>query len=488
MRSTRSFAFVSALLLSQFLFSQNVGINVNGAAPNPSAMLDIDVSAMAGTKTGLLIPRMASTQRAAIPAPATGLMVYDTSTDEFWYFDGANWVPFLSLLTGWSTTGNAGTVDGTNFIGTTDNVPFNFRVNGIEAGRIGNAADGSVFLGLQAGLSNTIGNSNTAIGYRALESNTSGSDCVAIGRSALMTANGHTGIVAIGDSALASSNGNWNTGIGWHVLKSATSGYSNVAVGYNSQQATTTGYRNTSVGTSTMTSNTDGIMNSSLGYWTLLNNTSGHRNAAFGAYAGRSNTTGHRNTYLGMAAGENNTIGAWNTYVGYHAGSQDVSGNRNTYVGYTAGYSSIGYDRSAAIGHNAQVSADNSLALGGTGVDAVHVGIGVTAPAAELEVNGYTMLGSTAPAVQMRKYTGTTAGTQGGSVSIAHGLDATKILAIDINIHYTPTGWVPTHYTIGNGFEVDYYYTNTLLYVRNVTGNSANVLSDAFTVLITYEE
>ncbi len=38
--------------------------------------------------------------------------------------------------TGWSLTGNAGTVDGTNFIGTTDNVPLNFRVNNVRGLRL----------------------------------------------------------------------------------------------------------------------------------------------------------------------------------------------------------------------------------------------------------------------------------------------------------------------------------------------------------------
>ncbi|MFA6524596.1 MAG: hypothetical protein WC264_03820 [Candidatus Paceibacterota bacterium] len=49
---------------------------------------------------------------------------------------------------GWSLTGNSGTVDGTNFIGTTDEataVPLNFKVDGQKAGRIGVDPDGSVF-------------------------------------------------------------------------------------------------------------------------------------------------------------------------------------------------------------------------------------------------------------------------------------------------------------------------------------------------------
>ena len=44
--------------------------------------------------------------------------------------------------TGWSLTGNAGTVDGTNFLGTTDNVPLNFRVNNARGFRLEYAAEG----------------------------------------------------------------------------------------------------------------------------------------------------------------------------------------------------------------------------------------------------------------------------------------------------------------------------------------------------------
>ena len=83
----------SALLaLSHGAVAQNVGINANGAAPNPSAMLDVDVSAIAGTKRGLLIPRVTSAERIAIPSPATSLLVFDTTTNSFWYFDGTAWV------------------------------------------------------------------------------------------------------------------------------------------------------------------------------------------------------------------------------------------------------------------------------------------------------------------------------------------------------------------------------------------------------------
>lgn len=64
----------------------NVAINSTGAAPDNSAMLDIS-----STDKGLLIPRMTTAQRNAIPNPATGLMVYDTDQNSFSFYDGTTW-------------------------------------------------------------------------------------------------------------------------------------------------------------------------------------------------------------------------------------------------------------------------------------------------------------------------------------------------------------------------------------------------------------
>ena len=53
-----------------------VGINDNNASPDASAMLDVK-----STTKGMLVPRMTTTQRDAITTPATGLMVYNTTTN-----------------------------------------------------------------------------------------------------------------------------------------------------------------------------------------------------------------------------------------------------------------------------------------------------------------------------------------------------------------------------------------------------------------------
>jgi len=109
--------------------SQNVAINGSGALPVASAMLDI-----ASTNSGLLIPRMITTDRLAIGTPATGLVVYDTTTNGFWYFDGTVWVQLLNATTGWSLAGNA--LVGTEFMGSTNAQPVRFFSNNTERMRI----------------------------------------------------------------------------------------------------------------------------------------------------------------------------------------------------------------------------------------------------------------------------------------------------------------------------------------------------------------
>jgi hypothetical protein len=116
------------------------------------------------------------------------------------------------------------------------------------------------------------------------------------------------------------------------------------------------------------------------------------------------------------------------------------------------------------------------------------VGINTTTPTAELEVNGYTKLGSDAPAVKMKKLTGTTSSTQGTSVSLNHGLNANKILSISVLVDYSAGNCVPPSYTAAANYEYNYYLNGTAISIININGNSALVLGKPVRVLITYEE
>ncbi|CAN5532428.1 hypothetical protein BH10BAC3_BH10BAC3_39150 [soil metagenome] len=107
------------------------------------------------------------------------------------------------LPTTWNLTGNAEIIDAIHFIGTNNNAPLNFRVNGKKSGRIG--TDGNTSLGYLAMEVNGDGYWNTAFGFQALGTNSTGHQNTAIGWGALALNNGSNN-TAIGAAADVSSN------------------------------------------------------------------------------------------------------------------------------------------------------------------------------------------------------------------------------------------------------------------------------------------
>ena len=156
-----------------------VGINTDGSQPNSSAMLDVK-----SVSKGVLIPRMIGQQMQGIVQPATGLLVYNISDNNIYYYNGSSWVSLGLGGLSWLLGGNSGTNAGTNFLGTTDNVPLIFRVNNQTAGQV-DPVKYNISMGYKALFSNTTGLSNVALGTFALNQNTTSSNLVAIGDSAL---------------------------------------------------------------------------------------------------------------------------------------------------------------------------------------------------------------------------------------------------------------------------------------------------------------
>jgi hypothetical protein len=100
-------------------------------------------------------------------------------------------------------------------------------------------------------------------------------------------------------------------------------------------------------------------------------------------------TTGSGNTAIGAAALDFNTTGSNNTALGTGAGHNSVTGSNNTFIGWLAGSGqSSDLTNATAIGENAQVACSNCMALGGSGGDAVSVGIGTSTPDNTLTVVG----------------------------------------------------------------------------------------------------
>lgn len=114
---------------------------------------------------------------------------------------------------GWTLFGNGGTNAPTNFIGTTDNVPLNFRVNNQKSGSIDPLLS-NTFFGYWSGRDNTTGTQNSAFGINSLVQNTTGGGNTAFGVSAL--GSNLTGInnTALGTNAGANSIGNGNVFLG----------------------------------------------------------------------------------------------------------------------------------------------------------------------------------------------------------------------------------------------------------------------------------
>lgn len=92
--------FITLFLFGMHFCSAQVGINTS--TPNINAALDIE-----STTAGVLIPRMDTSQRNAIPN-VQGMLVYDTDIDSFQYNTGSNWVRVVGTTASTSIT-QAGT-------------------------------------------------------------------------------------------------------------------------------------------------------------------------------------------------------------------------------------------------------------------------------------------------------------------------------------------------------------------------------------------
>ena len=102
---------ITAVFCFQLSLAQSVAINNDATPPNPGAILDIK-----SLDKGLLIPR---TTTASIVSPVIGLLIFDTGTNSFQFYNGASWV---ELSTGaatnyWTQTGNNLTNNNTGNIG-----------------------------------------------------------------------------------------------------------------------------------------------------------------------------------------------------------------------------------------------------------------------------------------------------------------------------------------------------------------------------------
>ena len=265
---------------------------------------------------------------------------------------------------------------------------------GVNALRANTSGNNNTAAGTQALYSNSTGGANTATGVAALYYNAGGSDNTAYGYEALFyntTGNSNT---AHGFQALLSNTtGNYNTASGYLALVNNTTASNNTADGFEALYSNITGTSNTAGGYQALYSNTTYSNNTAYGYQAMYSNNTGGSNTASGYDALYSNTSGNNNVADGLSALYNNTSGSQNTAIGYLTLGANTTGSYNTALGYDAHVASGTLTNTTVIGANSQVTQSNSLILGCVvGVNnctgAVNVGIGTTAPAYALDVQG----------------------------------------------------------------------------------------------------
>nr|MBK9651130.1 hypothetical protein [Bacteroidota bacterium] len=445
-----------------------------------------------------------------------------------------------------NTTGLANTFMG-NASGR-HNTTGNYNVAiGADAGRLSTTASRNSFLGVAAGFATTTGSWNTALGTDALRLNQTGDNNVMIGFEAGYNTTVSNNVMMGFRAGRASTTGINNTFIGVNAGNANTTGNNNVAIGNNAQvgaaltNATAFG-NNSSVTTSnSMVLGGIGVDAVNVGIGT----TAPQHKLSFGNNlgskisfwdGGTSNygigLQGYLLQYYTASINDDHAFGYGSSSA--FTETMRIKGNGNVGIGTSApnykmhivsgGSFPLALQSTSASSYSVMHVFNNSGTItahfgygnpsAGTFADRVfigstnatpfvlttnnteririaptgEVGINTNAPTTDLEVNGFTKLGSDAPAVKMKKYTGNTAATANGNINFAHGLNQAKILSVEVLVLQSGGTLYPPENSTSSGAYYHYFVTSTSVYISNDASNSANMLNRPYRVLITYEE
>ena len=229
------FTLAVLLLLTVNSGLAQVGINYNGEAPASHTILDVK-----SDTTGMLIPRMTTTQRNALAAKLDssheGMVVYDKTEDVLYFWNGSEFEKIASGI-----LSRINDADNDTWVETetgTDSDDINIGNNGVRYWRFKDGrleflnTGNSVLLGYNAGNNDDFSsNQNIFIGYNAGYSLSSG-----------------YGNVAIGVNSLFNSNSPYNVAVGHSALYNITSGANNIGLGYRADYYNQTGNNNVIIG------------------------------------------------------------------------------------------------------------------------------------------------------------------------------------------------------------------------------------------------
>ncbi len=185
MKKYLTLLLVTHLAIFSKSFSQNIAINGTGNLPDTSAMLDVS-----STNKGFLAPRMTTTQQNAIPLPAKGLLIFNTTDNLLRLNTGTTTVPV------WTAVGSSSGGSTTNTLGSSSNT-LTSTVNGVVAtanlvNAVSNSSSNNILstsvngvTGSGVSIINSIGNTVSANNLSTTVNGITGSNVQLIGSNAL---------------------------------------------------------------------------------------------------------------------------------------------------------------------------------------------------------------------------------------------------------------------------------------------------------------
>ncbi len=321
-----TFTLLLSLLLAfnfTLLQAQNVGINEDGSTPDATAILDIS-----STDKGILIPRTDTATVNGAGTPTTGLLIYQSGDNTFYYYDGTKWIPFITSET--LVTDTLPLIideDRDTYVHVEENADediIRFDMAGTEyfrmdSGRLEVVNTGlSVFMGQNAGQNDDLTNNrNVYIGANAGQNGTTGDHNIALGNSALISNTAGDGNIVFGRQSGRQVQMDLNIGIGNFSIFNGDSANRNVAIGNYAMRSADNTDMNCAVGNAALYS----LSGNS------YNDDPAERNVAIGAFSAYYLATGRRNTMIGSYAGYN-AAGSGNVFLGYNSGGNETGDNK----------------------------------------------------------------------------------------------------------------------------------------------------------------
>lgn len=299
------------------------GAVIGSNQQDPSAILDVQ-----GTNQGFLVPRLTTTQRGDIVNPATGLMIYNTTSNSFNYNAGTPTLPSWSAAIGPTGATGATGADG---------------ATGVTGPSGSDGATGATGSAGATGATGPVAGSDKQVIYNNAGA-AGGLTNFTIGSVATGFLDVPTGYAITGSKFVRQSTTALNLAIGYNAGTNMYEGAYDVNRAHNTYLGIEAGYA--AVGSYTG-------QNTAIGY------------AALRASGGAGNPEVYQNTAIGAYA-----LGTWaggtgyNVAVGYRAAYGTGSTLRySVYIGMGAGDGSA-YSSSIGIGYNAATTASNQLVIG----------------------------------------------------------------------------------------------------------------------------